>query len=79
MNTVTQILYWPLEAYYDVMDDKTYIPPIAAVAAAYYWAGGLPNQGQDSMLLAQAYLMGGVAFVAADMVTGDQPGSNPST
>lgn len=34
------------------------------LAAGYYWIGGLPNQGQDMMLLAQGYLVGGGAVYA---------------
>lgn len=41
-----------------------YVGLAIGLGVAYYWIGGLPNQGQDMMQLAQGYLAGGVGAYA---------------
>ena len=62
-SVIMQILEWPLTAINHAKGGQ-YLPLVAGVAASYWWAGGLPTQGQDMMTLAQAYVVGGVATVA---------------
>lgn len=66
MSVINTILTWPLVAYQEATTagGGSYLPLIAGVGVSYYWAGGLPTQGQDMMTLAQAYLLGGVAVYA---------------
>lgn len=60
------ILTWPLGAYdYSTKTDGSVVPLVAGLAVSYYWAGGLPNQGQPVMQLVQAYALGGVVAIKA--------------
>lgn len=52
---------------YDDIQKGLWVRLAAGLGVAYYVGGGLPNQGQSMMQIAQAYLAGGVANLALDM------------
>lgn len=62
---VSDILTW----LYTDFQKQDYVALAIGLAANYYWIGGLPNQGQDIMMLVQGYLAGGVASYAYNYAT----------
>jgi hypothetical protein len=54
--------------YDDISGGLKPVPLAIGLGLMYYWIGGLPNQGQDVMTLAQGYLLGGVGNYAYDYV-----------
>lgn len=71
---ISVIYKWPYDAY--EQGDVA----MAAVGAGvmWWWIGGSPLQGQDSMLLLQGYLAGGAAVYAYEMMTSKAGGAKKS-
>lgn len=66
MSLVTTILTWPKLAVENALAGS-YTALVVGGGVFYWWAGGLPTQGQDMMTLAQAYVIAGGAVAATGM------------
>lgn len=71
-SILKEILTWPMVGF----QKKAYLGLAVGAGAMYYYLGEVPSFERDTMDLARAYAMGGVAFVAEQYIEGKKSQSD---